>query len=166
VAIPIVWLPLLVGGAALILVLAVRGAVLLLTRDRGPWSEACGGRSGRHRPGAVLDTHGGAPYLLRGITRAPRPMLKPLCLCLSVLLTPADDAWSQATPAPDDDVRATANNDYTAPATDDAAPVAPRPAPLAGLLPGGRAARGPAAAPAPPGSPGLHPLCLLMSLLR
>jgi len=93
-------------------------------------------------------------------------MLKALCLCLFVLLTPADDAWSRSTPAPDDDARAAANNDSTPPATDDAAPVAPRPAPLAGLLPGGTGARGPAAAPAPPGSPGLHPLCLLMSLLR
>jgi hypothetical protein len=93
-------------------------------------------------------------------------MLKALCLCLFVLLTPADDAWSRATPAPDDDVRATANNDYTPPARAGAAPVAPRPAPPASPLPGGTGTRGPAAAPVPPGSPGLHPLCLLMSLLR
>jgi hypothetical protein len=36
VAIPYVGNLLLVGGAALVLVLAVLGAVLLLTRDRGP----------------------------------------------------------------------------------------------------------------------------------
>jgi hypothetical protein len=92
-------------------------------------------------------------------------MLKAFCLCLFVLLTPADDAWARATPAPDD-VRATANNDYTPSKTDDAVPVATRPAPPAGLLPGRTGARGPGAAPAPPGSPGPHSLCLLMSLLR
>jgi hypothetical protein len=89
-------------------------------------------------------------------------MLKALCLCLLVLLTAADDAWSRATPTPDDDVRAAANNDYTPPATDDPVPVTLRPAPPPGLLPG---ARGPAAAPAPPGSPGRYPLFLLMFLL-
>jgi hypothetical protein len=91
-------------------------------------------------------------------------MPKALCLCLFVLLTPVDDAWARATPSPDDDIRAAANNDYMPPAPDDAAPVAPRaapPAPLQGVT--GR--RGPAAVPAPPGSPGPHPLCLLMSLL-
>jgi hypothetical protein len=36
VAIPYVGNLLLAGGAALVLVLAVLGAVLLLTRDRGP----------------------------------------------------------------------------------------------------------------------------------
>jgi hypothetical protein len=36
VAIPTVWLLLITGGAALVLVLAVLGAVLLLPRDRGP----------------------------------------------------------------------------------------------------------------------------------
>jgi hypothetical protein len=89
-------------------------------------------------------------------------MPKALWLCLFVLLTPADDAWARA--SPDDDALAAANNDYTPPAPDDAAPVAPRTAPPA-LLPGVTGRRGPAAALAPPGSPGPHPLCLLMSLL-
>jgi hypothetical protein len=38
--------------------------------------------------------------------------MKAFLVCLLILLAPVDDAWARATPEPEDDARAAANNDF------------------------------------------------------
>jgi hypothetical protein len=38
--------------------------------------------------------------------------MKAFLFCLLILLTPVDDVWARATPEPEDDARAAANNDF------------------------------------------------------
>jgi hypothetical protein len=86
-------------------------------------------------------------------------MLRPLLYCLLVLLTPVDDAFARATPEPEDDAMAAANNDFLAPAVQ-ASVVAP-PAAVPGAPLATASTRAGALTGALPCGPG--PLFLLMS---
>jgi hypothetical protein len=93
-------------------------------------------------------------------------MGKVFLLGLLVLLTPVDDAWARATPEPDDDARAAANNDYLPRTADEAPRVLPAPSPGAGPAHGTPGACAPPAPPSPWASSLPDRLYLLMSLQR
>jgi hypothetical protein len=97
--------------------------------------------------------------------------MKAFLVCLLVLLAPVDDAWARATPGPEDDALAAANNHFVARAEAETAlarAAAPGPGRCGssqvgegGLV---RAAPDAILSPAAPFAP--DPLYLLMSLQR
>jgi hypothetical protein len=97
--------------------------------------------------------------------------MKVFLVCLLVLLVPLDDAWARATPEPEDDARAAANNDFVARAEAETA-LARAAAPGFGRCGSARVGEGSLVRPAPdailsPAAPfAPDPLYLLMSLQR
>jgi hypothetical protein len=94
-------------------------------------------------------------------------MPRAFLFCLLLLLVPVDDAWSRATPGPDDDASAAENNDFLIQAATEVAPpqdVAP--APNAGRVPDDFAVPSRFAVPAPSTVFRRPLLYLLLSLRR
>jgi hypothetical protein len=93
-------------------------------------------------------------------------MLRALLFCLLVLLTPVDDALARATPEPEDDATAAANNEFLADAVHESVVAQPPDLLEARLTAADRAPATCVLAHAAPASFRADPLYLFMSLQR